>query len=245
MINEKIQDSVEEKREHLIYQYSARGVPTEILDDYRVSISLSDEIFELSFYESLVWYSCLFDSFDRNDLLNRFIKSYCKVNGGYCIDYRKHFNKAFERLTKDNLLCKGQAGNRLDSIFDMFASSNIRLVINSDNAKYGYSNGIIINPEVLDYEYAVQTPKKTLPITKEEKDFMDMLEAENWNIAEISRNFLEGFSSDTKRKEVSHEITGNLTEMEYIRKQYGDIPFSKVITLIALALLRKHRIILF
>ena len=136
MIDENIQDSVEEeKREHFIYQYSARGIPVESIDDYRAAINVSDKIYELSFYEALVWYSCLFDSFDRNDLLNRFIKSYCKINGDYCIDYRKHFNEAFERLTKDNLLCEGQGGNRMDAIFDMFASASIRIVNSPQNKK--------------------------------------------------------------------------------------------------------------
>lgn len=237
---------VNEKRDQLIHQYSARGVPTEILDDYRIAVTVSDEIYELSFYESIIWYSCFFDSLSREDLLSRFHESCNKVNGGTCYsDYGKDFNKAFKRLKDDQLLCEGQADDRLDAIFDMFASADIRLVINSDNGIYGYTNGVIVNPELSDYHYAVQTPKKTLPITDEEKAFMDMLNTENWNIVEISRNFLKGFRSDIKRKQIPHENTNGMTEEEFIRTRYGNAPFSKVITLIALALLRKHRIILF
>ena len=246
MINEKFWNCVdEEKRDQLIHQYSARGIPVEFFNDHRIAINILDEIFELSFHESIIWYSCFFDSLDYDTLVSRFKDVYSLINGGFYLgDYHEDFYKALRRLKKDNLICCGNGENRYSALFNLFANGNIRLILNYDNGQYDYSNGVIINTDLINYSYAIQTHKKTLPISNEEKVLMDMLNSENWNIAEISRNFLRGFDSNVTRSQLSDDESKKLADIDFVRNSYECTPYTKMITLIALTLLRKHRIII-
>ena len=81
-------------------------------------------------------------------------------------------------------------------------------------------------------------------ISNEEKVLMDMLNSENWNIAEISRNFLRGFDSNVTRSQLSDNESKKLADIDFVRNSYECTPYTKMITLIVLTLLRKRRIVI-
>ena len=225
MINEKFWNCVdEEKRDQLIHHYTARGIPVEIFDDHRIAINISDQIYELSFYEAVIWYSCFFDALDYDTLVSRFKDVYSLINGGFYLgDYHEDFYKALRRLKKDNLICFGKGENRYDSIYNLFVSANIRIVNSPENQDNGYTNGVDVKPDLYNYPYAIQTSKSKLLMRQYEKAFMDMLQAGDCDIKEIER----------KLSAIPDSTIIN-----------SELPSSKQVTLFGLCLLRMRRIIL-
>ena len=221
---------------------ASRGELVDITPKNELTVETFFGIRELNLSESVFWYASMFDALDYDVLYERYYRAEKRlgVKLEKCQDVVK-------RLLEKDCLCAGVEPNREDALFSLFSTGAICKVLDDEALRCNEENGIILNGKRMAWPLVEQTPRKTLPISDEAQMFLDMLEAENWCIAEITRNFIKGYDVDITRDEITNEnfkILSLRPNANVVRMNYEKNPMARTVALIALGLLRRHKIIL-
>ena len=233
-------------------QISTKGIAIGKRENNSILILGEQDVTLLDPSETIFWYCCLFDSLEYDEIYERYCQAY---NNSFLrranIRLNTEFADVFNSMYEKGVLCRGYEQDKQDAIFNMFSNCNLRINLNEDNLNDGYTNGISVDEQYIECPFVNQTPKKTLPIINEERNVLDMLQAENWSMAEITRNLAKGYSVNMTRKDVPSEefkLTekdANTTEsVDLIQLNYERHPLARLSALIVLALLKKRRIVL-
>ena len=197
---------------------------------------------KLDLSESVFWYASMYDALEYEKLYKRYYDAEKRL--GVKLD---KCQDVVNRMVEKHCLCMGVEENREDALFTTFSIGMLCKVLDKHSKKESKGGLVIPNIDV-NFPFVEQTPKKTLPISNEEQMFLDMLDAEDWCIAEITRNFVHKYDTDITRDKLPHEKVKILSlnpVANVVRMNYEKNPMARTVALIALELLRKRKIMLF